>query len=105
VLGQTGATVAVDAKGNVAASALGVFNVNGAVKQGDNLYTGTAAGQGSGTVRQGELEESSVDPVQTMVDMIASLRAYQSGQQVIQSIDQTLQSEATEVGSLGGSSG
>jgi hypothetical protein len=35
--------------------------------------------------------------------MIASLRAYQAGQSAIQSIDQTLQEDASSVPSLGGS--
>jgi flagellar basal-body rod protein FlgG len=100
VLSQTGAPIAVGANGRVAASALGVFNVPGAAKQGYNLYSGTAAGQGTGVVRQGELEDSGVDPVHTMVDMIASLRTYQTSQNAIQSIDQTLQESAASVGSL-----
>jgi flagellar basal-body rod protein FlgG len=101
VLSPTGATVPVSAKGTVAASALGVFNVTGATKQGDNLYTGTVAGRGSGTVQQGSLEASSVDPVKTMTDMIASLRAYEAGQKALSSIDDTLQS-GTQIASLGG---
>jgi flagellar basal-body rod protein FlgF len=34
-----------------------------------------------------------------MVDMMASMRAYESGQKVIQTIDQTLDKAATQVGS------
>jgi flagellar basal-body rod protein FlgF len=103
VLSAGGAPIAVDAQGHVPASALGVFNVTGAVKQGDNLFTGTAAGQATGVVRQGELEDPGIDPVHTMVDMIASMRAYEAGQKAIQSIDETLQQNANQVGSLGGS--
>src|SRR5947209_3037702 len=103
VLSQGGGTVQVDAQGHVSPAALGVFNVSGAVKQGDNLFTGSAAGRATGTVRQGELEDPGVDPVHTMVDMIASLRAYEAGQKAIQTIDETLQENANQVGSLGGS--
>jgi flagellar basal-body rod protein FlgF len=102
VLSQTGAPITVSAKGTVSATALGVFTVNGATQQGNTLYTGTAAGKATGVVKQGELEESGVDPVQTMTDMIASLRAYQAGQSAIQSIDQTMQEDAASVPSLGG---
>ncbi len=102
VLGQNGAPIAVSAKGTVAASALGVFNVTGPQKQGYNLYTGTAAGRATGTVQQGELEQSGVDAVQTMVEMIASMNAYQSGQKAIQSIDETLQESAQSVATTGG---
>jgi flagellar basal-body rod protein FlgF len=102
VLSQGGAPVRVAGNGTVAPSALGVFNLTGAAKQGDNLFTGTATGRASGTVQASSLENSSVDPVQTMVDMIASLRAYESGQKAINSIDETLQQSAQSVGSLGG---
>ncbi len=36
-----------------------------------------------------------------MVEMISSLRSFQSGQQAIQAIGQTLQQASTQVGSLG----
>jgi flagellar basal-body rod protein FlgF len=100
VLSQTGAPISVTANGTVPAASLGVFNVTGATKQGDNLFAGTAAGQGAGSVVSGGLEASSVDPVHTMVDMIASLRAYESGQKMISSIDETMQQSAQSVGAL-----
>jgi flagellar basal-body rod protein FlgG len=37
-----------------------------------------------------------------MVDMIASLRAFEAGQRVIQTIDETLAKAATQVGSVSG---
>ena len=102
VLSQSGAPVAVGTKGTVPASALGLFNVPNAAKLGNNNFSGTAAGRGTGTVESGELEGSSVDPIETMVDMITALRTYQSGQQAIQSIGQTLQEDAQNVGSIHG---
>jgi flagellar basal-body rod protein FlgF len=102
VLSQNGAPIAVAANGTVAPSALGVFNVTNAAKQGENLYTGTAAGRASGTARQGELEASGVDPVRTMTDMISSLRSYQTGQNAIQTISETMQRSAQSVGAIGG---
>jgi flagellar basal-body rod protein FlgF len=103
VLGQNGQPITVSAKGTVNATSVGLFTVNNPNEQGDNLITGTAAGRAAGSVEQGELNESGVDPIQTMTDMIASLRAYQAGQSAIQSIDQTLQEDASSVPSLGGS--
>ena len=44
VLSQSGAPIRVGAEGTVPAGALGVFNVPGAAKQGENLYTGTPSG-------------------------------------------------------------
>ncbi len=103
VLGQGGGPIRVGTKGTVPASAVGVFKLNGAAKQGDNLFSGTAAGRATGVVKQGELEGSGVDPVRTMVDMMGSLRAYQASQKAIQSIDETLQKSANSEASLGGS--
>jgi len=101
VLSQSGAPVKVEASGTVPASALGVFEVPGAAKQGENLFTGTASGKAAGTVRQGSLEGSGVDAAKVMVEMITSLRNFQSGQQAIQTIATTLQEASTQVGSLG----
>ena len=103
VLDQGGAQIKVSAAGTVPASAVGVFEVPGAAKQGETLYTGTASGKPSGTVRQGALEGSGVNAAKVMVEMIDSLRTFQSGQQAIQSIGQTLQETAAQVGSLNGS--
>jgi flagellar basal-body rod protein FlgF len=102
VLGQGGAQIKVGAAGTVPPSALGVFEVPGAVKQGENLFTGKAAGKPRATVRQGALEGSGVDAAKVMVQMITSLRNFQSGQQAIQTIGQTLQETSTRVGSLNG---
>jgi flagellar basal-body rod protein FlgF len=103
VLSQSGAQIKVPAGGTVPVSELGTFEVPEASKQGENLYTGTAAGKASGSVRQGALEGSGVDSAKVMIEMITSLRSFQSGQQAIQAIGQTLQSAASQVGSLNGS--
>ena len=103
VLSQAGAPIRVGAGGTVPASALGVFNLPTATKQGDNLFTGTPAGRASGTVQSGQLEESGVDPATTMVDMINSLQSYDAGQKVLQTLDQTMQKSAASVGSVSGS--
>jgi len=100
VLDAKGAPIKVSATGTVPANAVGVFEVPGAVKQGENLYTGTAKGKASGILRQGSLEGSSVQAANAMIEMITSLRTFQSGQQAIQSISQTLQQAATQVGSM-----
>jgi flagellar basal-body rod protein FlgF len=100
VLNAKGAQIKVSADGTVAAGALGIFEVPGAVKQGENLYTGTATGKPSGTVRQGSLEGSGVDAAKVMVEMITSMRSFQSGQQAIQAIGETLQEAASQVGSV-----
>jgi flagellar basal-body rod protein FlgF len=100
VLGAKGAQIKVSATGTVPPSAVGVFEVPGAAKQGENLYSGKAAGKPTGTVRQGSLEGSGVDAAKTMIAMITSMRSFQSGQQAIQAIGQTLQEASSQVGSL-----
>jgi flagellar basal-body rod protein FlgG len=101
VLAQGGEQITVPAGGRVAAGALGVFAVPGAAKQGENLFTGTSTGKAAGSVRGGALEDSAVDGAKAMVEMITALRSFQSGQQAIQAIGQTLQQASSQVGSLG----
>jgi flagellar basal-body rod protein FlgF len=101
VLSQTGGQIRVPASGAVAPGALGAFELNGVEKQGENLYAGKAAGAAAGAVRQGALEASGVDAAKVMIEMIGSLRSFQSGQQAVQAIGQTLQQAASQVGSLG----
>jgi flagellar basal-body rod protein FlgF len=100
VLGQNGRPVTVGADGKVDPAQLGLFNLTNPVKSGDSLVQGTAAGRATGQVRDGALEASGADPTRAMVDMIASLRAYESGQKVITTIDATLEKAANRVGSL-----
>jgi flagellar basal-body rod protein FlgF len=100
VLGPTGAPVRIPTDGVVPASAIGVVALTNPARQGDNLFTGTAGGAATGTVRGGALEGSAVDPVHTMVEMLGSLRAFVAGQRVITTIDSTLGKAANQVGSV-----
>jgi flagellar basal-body rod protein FlgG len=102
VLSQGGTPIQVSAKGTVPGAALGVFNLTGPVKLGNNNFAGTPAGQASGLVEPGHLEESGVDPIKTIINMTSSLQAYQAGQQTIQTIDKTLQESASTVGLVSG---
>jgi flagellar basal-body rod protein FlgF len=100
VLGPDGQTIAVGDDGTVAASAIGVTQLDAPRREGDNLYSGTAGAGAAGTVRGGTLESSAVDPITTMVDMLGSLRAFEAGQRVITTIDSTLQKATNQVGSI-----
>jgi len=102
VLSQSGAPIKLASNGTVAAGTLGVFDLASAAKQGDNLFTGTSRGRASGSVQSGALEGSGVDAARTIVDMIAALNNYQSGENAIQTINQIDQRSATSVGSLSG---
>jgi flagellar basal-body rod protein FlgF len=102
VMGKNGGPVRVGADGRPDPTQLAVFNVTGPRKIGDSYVTGAAAGQATGTVRQGALEGSNADPSRSMVDMIASFRAFESGQRVIRTIDETLAKASNVVGGLPG---
>ena len=62
-------------------------------KYGENLYNLVEGGvitASEASVRQGMLESSNVNVVDEMVNMIAIQRAYEAGQKVITSVDETL---------------
>jgi len=102
VLSQGGAPIRVGANGRVEPGQLGLFRVENPVKQGENLFAGAARGRAGGTVRAGALEESGVNPVAAMVQMMTAFHAFQAGQQAIAAIGSTLQEAASQVGSLNG---
>jgi flagellar basal-body rod protein FlgF len=87
--------------GKVDARRVGVVALTNPRKEGDSLLTGTPAGAAAGTVRAGALEASGADAARSMVDMIASMRAFEAGQKVIQAIDETLGQAVSKVGSVG----
>lgn len=87
---------------------VGVVDVNSTdylAKYGENLYDlvdgGTVtAGQNYG-IEQGALETSNVNVVDEMVTMITIQRAFEAGQKVITTEDETLEQAASQVGSVG----
>jgi flagellar basal-body rod protein FlgG len=76
-------------------------NPQGLLQVGGNLYTQTDAsgtpqllnpGQdGAGTLQQGSVEASNVDPVKELVDLIKTQRTFELNSQTIQAVDQMLQ--------------
>src|SRR4051812_28898163 len=100
VMGQGGGPIQVGPDGRVDPRQVGIFNLTNPRKMGDNYVTGAAGGQATGTVRQGALEGSNADPARSMVDMIASFRAFESGQRVIRTIDETLAKASNVVGGM-----
>jgi flagellar basal-body rod protein FlgG len=100
VLGRNNGPVTLGADGKVDPRALNVVTLNDPEKVGNSYVTGTPGNGVAGSVRSGALEASGADPTQSMVDMMASFRAYESGQKVIHTIDETLGKAASSVGSL-----
>jgi len=77
------------------------INPDGLLKVGENLYRQTDAsgpeiqgnpGQnGLGVIRQGNLEASNVQPVQELIDLITTQRAFELNSQAVQAGDQMMQ--------------
>lgn len=102
--------------GEFTVDALGNITQNGAVvdrlritqftdatklrKYGDTLVRneGGEVSAFTGQVRQGFVEQSNVDVVTEMVDMITVMRAYEANQKVLQAQDSTLDKAVNEVG-------
>jgi flagellar basal-body rod protein FlgF len=102
VLGRGGRTVRVGDDGRVDPRSLEVVRLENPRKEGDSMVVGTPAGGAAGQVRAGALEASGADAARSMVDMIASLRAFEAGQRVIHTIDETLAKASSQVGSTNG---
>ncbi len=78
------------------------LNPNGLQPTGDNLFLETAASgtptlgnageDGVGTILQGYLENSNVDPVAEITELIIAQRAYEMNTNVLSAADQMLQS-------------
>lgn len=101
VLGRNGQPVRVGADGAVDPRQLQVTLLTNPQKAGEGMVTGRPGGQGAADiVKSGALEASGADPARSMVDMIASMRAFEAGQRVIRTIDDTLQKAANDVGQM-----
>lgn len=76
-------------------------NPDGLLKVGENMYQVTdASGQpvlanpgeeGTGVLRQGNLEASNVEPVNELIDLITTQRAFELNSQAVQAGDQMMQ--------------
>lgn len=72
-------------------------------KYGDNLYQvvdGASYTMATGMINQGYTEQSNVNVVSEMVDMITVTRAYEAGQKVMQTVDGMLDAACNTVGRI-----
>jgi len=103
--------VSVDEKGNIINNGqlvdrlriVDFSDYNALRKQGDNLFyldnaVNTQIVSATGRIRQGYLEESNVNSVKEMVNMISVMRNYESNQKVVTAFDETLGKAVNEVG-------
>jgi flagellar basal-body rod protein FlgF len=72
-------------------------------KFGENRFIatdGAVAKEATGQIQQGYTEQSNVNVVSEMVNMITITRAYEAGQKVIQTVDSTLGHSANDIGKV-----
>jgi flagellar basal-body rod protein FlgG len=77
------------------------INPDGLLKLGENMYLATDASgpeqpgspnqEGLGIIRQANLEASNVEPVQELIDLITTQRAFELNSQAVQAGDQVMQ--------------
>ncbi|MBE5938058.1 MAG: flagellar hook-basal body protein [Lachnospiraceae bacterium] len=70
-------------------------------KYGDNMYQvveGATIKEANAGIEQGYLEQSNVNVVSEMVDMITITRAYEANQKVIRSVDTMLDKASNQIG-------
>lgn len=120
VLGTDGGRIQIDPNAETTIDATGrIFQENMAVatisvvdvedydylqKYGENLYDLVEGGQlteSVAVVEQGCLEQSNVQVVKEMVEMINVTRAYETNQKAIQAVDETLDKAVNQVGRVG----
>lgn len=105
------AVLTVDEFGNIFQNDVMVSNIgtvdfedyNYLAKYGENLYDMVDGGTriaSEAKVQQGILEASNVNVVSEMVNLITISRAYQAGQKMINTIDETLDQAANQVGKV-----
>jgi flagellar basal-body rod protein FlgG len=103
------AEIAIDSTGSIYADGVYIDTIqitdfedyDFLTKAGDSMYRtidGATLKMSSATVNQGYTEQSNVNVVSEMVEMITITRAYEANQKAIKSIDQTLDLAANSVG-------
>lgn len=79
-------------------------NANDLEKEGNGLFAGDAGLVPAGvtyTVQQGFLEQSNVDAMQTMTQMMESYRQFEMNQRVLKAYDDSLGKAVSEIGRIG----
>ncbi|WP_156290898.1 flagellar hook-basal body protein [Oceanobacillus salinisoli] len=79
-------------------------NVNDFVKEGNDLFNGEAGAVPADamfTIKQGFLEGSNVDALQTMTEMMNAYRLFETNQRVLRAYDESMGKAVSEVGRIG----
>ncbi|TQS72184.1 flagellar hook-basal body protein [Ornithinibacillus gellani] len=81
-----------------------VAEPNSLAKEGEGIYAGEAENmplQSSYQVKQGYLEQSNVDTMQTMTEMMNSYRMFETNQRVLKAYDESMGKAVNEIGRIG----
>lgn len=79
-------------------------NANDLIKEGDGLFNGEAEPVPADitfTTQQGFLEQSNVDSLQVMTEMMESYRMFETNQRVLKAYDESMAKAVSEVGRIG----
>lgn len=97
---DTNGNISLDGKSAYKLETVDFADYSALHKSGDNLYTGTNATEANVIVSPNSLEHSNVNLISTMIDMLTTMRSFETNQKVIQSIDETLGKAVNEVGAV-----
>lgn len=81
-----------------------VENVNDLVKEGDDLFRGEASAYPAEievSVLQGKLEQSNVNALQAMTEMMESYRSFEMNQRILKAFDESMEKAVNEIGRIG----
>jgi flagellar basal-body rod protein FlgG len=103
-----GTALTIDQRGAVLANEkpvgtlqVSVLDPKSVKKAGDDMFTGRPRPQAAkGRVEQGFLEQANVSSVREMVDLISTMRSFESSQRTVKAIDETLGKAVNEVGKV-----
>ena len=79
-------------------------DVNRLVKEGDNLFNGDAddvPANATFTIQQGSLEQSNVDSLSVMTEMMQAYRMFETNQRVLKAYDESMGKAVNEIGRIG----
>ncbi|AGK97753.1 flagellar hook-basal body complex protein [Clostridium pasteurianum] len=93
--------ISIDGRPSYSLSTVDFNNYKTLKKVGDNLYQGQNPITNTNVfVKQKALEQSNINPVNEMVNMMSTMRTFETQQKVVQSIDETLGQAVNDVGTV-----
>lgn len=93
--------ISIDGKPSYSFETADFNNYKTLKKIGDNLYQGeNPISNANVYVKQKALEQSNINPINEMVNMMSTMRTFETQQKVVQAIDQTLGEAANDVGAV-----